>query len=45
MVANFFLAFGVLHLPLDAPRFDRDEAKQALSIQARSSSWSASSSI
>jgi hypothetical protein len=26
MVAYLFLAFGVLHFPLDAPLFDRDEA-------------------
>jgi hypothetical protein len=26
MIAYLFLAFGVLHVPLDTPLFDRDEA-------------------
>jgi hypothetical protein len=26
MVAYLFLAFGVLHFPLDTPLFDRDDA-------------------
>jgi hypothetical protein len=26
MITYLFLAFGVLHFPLDAPLFDRDDA-------------------